>query len=82
MSRRNTDYKSVRSWSCSRDLSKVMKLPETGSKINWWRFSINVPATYKHKGGWFPLWVDEDMAGYIDRINDFDISLAELDQDS
>jgi hypothetical protein len=82
MSQRDTDYKGVRTWGCSRDLSKVMKMPESDSGINWFRFSVNVPAKYKQKGGWYPLWVDDDMAAYIDRINEFDASLAVLDQDS
>ena len=41
MSQRNSDYKGVRTWGCSRNLSKVMKAPETNSNINWWRFSVN-----------------------------------------
>lgn len=83
MSQRKTDYKGVRLWDSSQDLKEVMKSPENpNSDIDWFRLSVKVPANEKHKAGWFPLWVSEDMAVYPERIKEFDESLAELDQDS
>lgn len=82
MTKRNSDYKGVRNWGCSRDLSQVMKAPETNSDIKWFRFSVNFPAKYNNKGGWFPLWVADDMADFTERIEDFDKSLSLMDQES
>lgn len=76
MSRHNTDYTGVRLWGCSRDLSEVMRNPsERDSDVIWWRVNWKVPDT----SGWFPLWIDEDMAEYPERIDEFD-SLLSLDQ--
>jgi len=69
-------------WDCSQDLKQVMRSNDTYSDINWWRCSVNVPASYNNKGGWLTLWESEDMAAFPERIKEFDESLAELDQDS
>lgn len=82
MSQRGTDYKGVRTWGCSRDLSLVMRNPKTNYDIKWWRFSVNVPAKYRSKGGWYPLWVDDDMSVCPDRIEEFDEWLIGMDQDT
>jgi hypothetical protein len=82
MSQRNDNYTGVRTWDCSRDLKKVMKLEKGESDIDWFRFSVKVPETDKHKAGWFPLWIDDDMSGYADRIHEFDEVLSVMDQDS
>lgn len=81
MSQRNNDYTGVRTWDCSQDLKQIMKTAKP-SNVNWWRFSINVPANEDRPGGWMPLWVDEDIAVYPDRVKEFDDSLAGMDQES
>src|SRR5665647_1115494 len=57
MSRRDTDYKGVRFWDCSRDLKKAMRLNRDASPIIWFRTNI------KTDKGWFPLWVSPDLWG-------------------
>jgi hypothetical protein len=81
MGNRDSEYNSVRIWDSSSDLKQVMALTDS-SDINWWRCSVNVPASDKTKGGWLTLWESEDMDGHSDIIKEFDDSLAELDQDS
>lgn len=72
MSRRDTDYKGVRFWGCSRDLSSVMAyVREDVSDTIWWRVSWRLPG-----GGMFPLWIDEEMLDYPDRIEQFDSDLV------
>jgi hypothetical protein len=82
MSQRNDNYAGVRTWDCSQDLKKIMKLDKAESDIDWFRFSVKVPETDEHKSGWYPLWVDDDMAGYADRIHEFDEVLSLMDQGS
>lgn len=73
MSRRDTDYTGVRFWGCSRDLSEVMAYAcEENFDTIWWRVSFWFPKTERYAAGWFPVWIDEDMAGYPDRIHEFD----------
>lgn len=69
MSRHDTDYTGVRFWGCSRNLSKVMAYHgETDNADTiWWRVNWLTP-----DGGWFPVWIDEDMAEFPDRIYEFD----------
>lgn len=75
MSRHDTDYKGVRFWGCSRDLSTVMAYAgEIDADTIWWRVSWKIP-----DGGWFPVWIDEDMAAYPDRIHEFDRCLPFLE---
>ena len=72
MSRHDTDYKGVRFWGCSRDLSTVMACSkENTSDTVWWRVSWKVP-----DGGMYPMWIDDDMLDYPDRIEQFDKDLA------
>lgn len=68
MSKHSTDYTGVRLWGCSRDLSEAMAYTgQHDTDTIWWRVSWKVP-----DGGWFPVWVDEDMAAYPERIYEFD----------
>lgn len=57
MSRRDTHYKGVRLWGCSRDLNEVMRLNRDASPVVWFRTNI------KTDSGWFPLWVSPDLWG-------------------
>lgn len=76
MSRRDTDYTGVRLWGCSQDISQVMKYAgNENNDIIWWRVNWRIP----DMPGYYPLWMDEDMAAYPDRIAEFD-SLLSLDQ--
>ena len=43
---------------------------EKNPDVIWWR------ANWRTDDGWYPLWVDEDMAAYPDRIYEFDSMLA------
>jgi hypothetical protein len=73
MSRHDTDYKGVRLWGTSQDISEAMRCPDDmRSNAMWWRVSWKVP----DGSGWFPTWVDEDMAAYPERVADFDRLLA------
>lgn len=77
MSRHDTDYTGVRTWGCSRDISEAMLCPsDKRSRANWWRVSLKVP----DGSGWFPLWIDEDMAAYPERVVEFDrlLSIGEV----
>lgn len=70
MSRHDTDYKGVRIWGCSQDISQVIAYqgePDTG--VRWWRVNYLLPDT---EDGWFSLWVDEDMAAFPERVYEFD----------
>lgn len=72
MSRRDTEYTGVRLWGCSRDISQAMAYSgEKNIDALWWRVSWKIP-----DGGWFPLWVDSDMAMYPERIEEFENLLA------
>jgi hypothetical protein len=73
MSRRDTPYKGVRFWSSSKEVSSVLAYqgkPDNG--IRWWRVNYYLPESPKYPAGWFPKWVDEDMAAYPDRVCEFD----------
>jgi hypothetical protein len=72
MSQHDTPYKGVRTWDCSQDIKEAMRSPENASGVTWWRTSWNTADV----SGWFPLWVDEDMAAYPERIHEFDSLLA------
>lgn len=68
MSRHDTEYTGVRFWGCSRDLSNVMAYAgETNTDTIWWRVSWKLP-----DGEYFPVWIDEDMAAYPERVYEFD----------
>lgn len=71
MSKHSTEYNGVRFWGSSRDLTEVMAYAgESCKETIWWRVSWKVP-----EGGWFPVWIDEDMAAYPDRIEEFNVWL-------
>lgn len=73
MSRHDTDYTGVRSWGSSRDITEAMRYTgKIDSDIVIWRVNWLTPS-----GDWFPVWVDEDMAAYPDRIYEFDQLLLE-----
>lgn len=73
MSKRNTDYTGVRFWGCSRDLSEVMAYSvEDDMNTIWWRVNYWYTATDKYPAGWYPIWTDEDMAAYPERIYEYD----------
>ncbi|HEY9754604.1 MAG TPA: hypothetical protein V6C97_05570, partial [Oculatellaceae cyanobacterium] len=68
----DTDYTGVRLWGCSRDISEAMAYSgEKNLDAIWWRVSWKIP-----DGGWFPLWIDSDMAAYPERIEEFDRLLS------
>lgn len=71
MSQRSTPYKGVRMWDCSRDIKEAMRYSsEKNTDAIWWRVN------WKTDDGWYPLWIDEDMAEYPERIYEFDSMLA------
>lgn len=73
MGRRDTDYKGVRAWGCSDDIREAMRCPYEGaSEVTWWRTSWRA----SEWEDWFPLWIDDDMAAYPERIYEFDRLLA------
>jgi hypothetical protein len=73
MSRHDTSYTGVRFWGCSRDLSEVMAYAgEEDTDTIWWRVSYWFDANEKYPSGWFPVWIDADMAEYPERVYDFD----------
>lgn len=79
MSKHDTDYTGVRLWGCSRDLSEVMKSPDLPpSECIWWRVNYFIPADSESPGGWYPLWIDGDIAAYPERVSAFDYSLSEV----
>lgn len=57
MSRRDSRYRGVRLWDCSRDLKEAMRLNRDASPVIWFRSNI------KTENGWFPLWVSPDLWG-------------------
>lgn len=57
MSRRDSHYRGVRLWDCSRDLKEAMRLNRDASPVIWFRSNI------KTENGWFPLWVSPDLWG-------------------
>lgn len=73
MSRHDTEDTGVRFWGCSRDLSEVMAYSgDKDTSTIWWRVSYWFPDTDRYSAGWFPVWVDDDMAAYPERIYEFD----------
>lgn len=71
MSQRDSPYNGVRMWGCSQDISEAMAYSgEKNPDVIWWRVS------WKTDDGWYPLWIDEDMAAYPERIYEFDSLLA------
>jgi hypothetical protein len=80
MSQKYNQYKGVKTWDCSRNLKALMAVPDCDTEIDWFRLTSHVPETFKHKAGWFPLWVSEDMAVYPERIKEFDSLLAVIGQ--
>lgn len=73
MSRRDTEYTGVRFWGCSRDLSSVMAYAgDVNTETIWWRVNWLTP-----EGGWFPVWVDEDMAAYPERVYEYEKWLSQ-----
>lgn len=76
MSQHKTAYKGVRTWGSSRDITEVMRRPESPSGVIWWRTSWKTEDMTE----WFPCWIDEDMAACPDRIEEFDSWLAQGDE--
>jgi Bacteriophage replication gene A protein (GPA). len=79
MSRHDNEYTGVRFWGCSRDLSEVMAYSaEVDTSTIWWRVSLWHDANDRYPAGWFPVWIDDDIAAYPDRVYDFDAWLSSL----
>lgn len=55
MSKRDTSYRGVRFWGCSRDLTKAMSADTCPSPVIWFRTNI------KRDNSWFPVWVSPDL---------------------
>lgn len=73
MSRHDTSDAGVRFWGCSRDLSEAMAYAsEDDINTIWWRVNYWFNENEKYPAGWFPVWVDEDMAEFPERIHEFD----------
>jgi len=73
MSKHDTGYTGVRFWGCSRDLSEVMSYAgEEDTNTIWWRVNYWYTATDKYPAGWYPIWTDEEMGAYPERIYEYD----------
>lgn len=73
MSKHDTGYTGVRFWGCSRDLSEVMAyVGEEDTNTIWWRVNCWFDATEKYPSGWYPIWTDEEIGAYPERIYEYD----------